>query len=148
MPTNPAPDAEPARIGFLLQLAHNRLRGAIVAALDGSGLNPGQLSILGALAQRNDLTQRDLIAATRIEKSSMVIFLDRLEADGWIERRPHASDRRAHAVHLTDQGLDRLAIFGPRLIAAEAEVLSTLSVREKEVLATLLQRLSGIPSPD
>jgi DNA-binding MarR family transcriptional regulator len=131
------------RIGFQLQRAHNRVRGAVLAVLDGSDLNPGQLAILGVLAAKPGQTQRDLIAATGIEKSSMVIFLDRLEAQGWIERRAHPTDRRAHAVHLTDAGLGRLAVIGPRLDAAEAQALFALSADEKAHLLRLLQRLSG-----
>jgi len=133
------------RIGFLLQRAHNRLREAILSALDGSGLNPGQLAILGALAVANDVTQRELIAATGIEKSSMVIFLDRLEADGWVERRPHPNDRRARAIHLTEQGRARLAVVGPGLEAAEAQFVALLSNDEKERLIDMLRRLNRIP---
>ncbi|HEX3888004.1 MAG TPA: MarR family transcriptional regulator [Phenylobacterium sp.] len=131
------------RIGFQLQRVHNRVRGAILAALEGSDLNPGQLAILGVLAAKPGQTQRDLIAATGIEKSSMVIFLDRLEAQGWIARRAHPTDRRAHAVHLTPAGLERLAVIGPRLQAAEAQALSALDEAEKAHLLRLLQRLSG-----
>ena len=130
-------------IGFQLQRAHARLRGVVLAALEGSDLNPGQLAILGALSARAGLTQRELIAATDIEKSSMVIFLDRLEAQGWIERRSHPTDRRAHAVYLTKAGLSRLAVVGPRLAAAQAKVLDVLDPHEKEDLLRLLQRLSG-----
>jgi DNA-binding MarR family transcriptional regulator len=134
-------EAFAGRIGFLLQRAHNRLREAVVATLDGSGVNPGQLAILGALTARNDLTQRALTLTTGIEKSSMVIFIDRLEADGWVERRAHGDDRRARVVHLTAKGRKRLVSLGPRLDAVEERFLAGLSRAERVQLLAVLQRL-------
>jgi DNA-binding MarR family transcriptional regulator len=130
-----------ARLGFLLQRAHLRFREAMLAALEGSGLNLGQLSILATLAARNDLSQRQLGAATGIEKSSMVLFVDALERGGWVERREHPTDRRAQAIHLTPVGLGRLAVVGPRVKAVEAGVLEPFTAAERDALFGLLRRL-------
>lgn len=138
---DPARDTFSRSIGFLLQRAHQRFRDDVVAALAGSGLNPGQLAIVAALASVNDLSQRELTRLTHIEKSSMVILLNQLEADGWIERRVHPSDGRAHAVHLLDAGRARLGPIGQRLAAAEAGFLQGLSDPERRALAGLLGRL-------
>ncbi|MDB5575118.1 MAG: MarR family transcriptional regulator [Bradyrhizobium sp.] len=128
-------------IGFLLQRAHHTFRAEVVAALAGSGLNPGQLAIVAALASVNDLSQRELTRLTDIEKSSMVLFLNQLEADGWVERRTHPTDGRAHAIHLSEAGRARLGPIGQRLVAAEATFLEGLSDAEKRQLAELLHRL-------
>ncbi len=134
-------EAFAGRIGFVLQRAHNRLREAVVATLDGSGVNPGQLAMLGALATKNDLTQRDLTLTTGIEKSSIVIFVDRLEADGWVERRLSGNDRRARVVHLTAKGRKRLASLGPKLDAVEERFVAGLSTGDRVRLLELLRRL-------
>src|SRR5450755_522309 len=128
-PAKPAPAAATAasvateavsqHIGYLLSRSHQRFRQAIVEALDGSGLNPGQLAVLGALSAASGLSQTELAAVTGIEKSSMVLLVDSLEAAGWVRRRPHATDRRAHALELTAKGEQRLRAVGPRLQAAE-----------------------------
>jgi DNA-binding MarR family transcriptional regulator len=128
-------------IGFLLQRAHHEFRIKVIAALAGSGLNPGQLAIVAALASVNDLSQRELTRLTDIEKSSMVIFLNQLEADGWVERRTHPTDRRAHAIHLSEAGRARLGPIGQRLAAAEATFLEGLSDEEAHQLVELLHRL-------
>jgi DNA-binding MarR family transcriptional regulator len=134
-------EAVAGRVGFLLQRAHRRLREDVLATLEGSGVNPGQLTILGALTVRNDLTQSALTSVTGIEKSSMVIFVDSLEADGWVERRLDPEDRRARVVHLKGKGRKRLAALGPRLEAVEERFLSALSRAERLQLVDLLQRL-------
>src|SRR5262245_16510597 len=91
-------------IGFLLARTHGLIRARMVAALDGGALHLGHVALLSSLFAGNDQKQTQLVQGTGIEKSSVVLFLDALESEGWIERRPHAADRRAHAVHLTRKG--------------------------------------------
>ncbi|HVZ98829.1 MAG TPA: MarR family transcriptional regulator [Caulobacterales bacterium] len=83
--------------------------------------------------------QRETLSG--IEKSSVVLFLDALEKDGWVERRPHATDRRAHAVHLTRKGRARFEQVGKRLAAAQEEALAEFSAAERKQLEGLLVRL-------
>ena len=135
----PRDNAKP--LGFLLQRAHNVLRIQLQNVLEGSGIHLGQLAIMGALAKGNPLTQRELCEWTGIEKSSMVLFLDSLEKQGWIRRARHPTDRRAHAVSLTTNGLERLAILGPRIVRTEEQFLGVLSVKDRKNLEMLLTTL-------
>src|SRR5437868_3673008 len=96
-------------VGFLLHLARSRLGGLIVAAIEGSGLHPGHLGVLGALTDRGPMSQRQLSELTLIEKSSMVLFLDALEEGGWVRRVRNSADRRAHIVEVTPEGAARFA---------------------------------------
>ena len=137
----PSPRDNAKSLGFLLQRAHNILRIQLQNVLEGSGIHLGQIAIMGALAKGNPLTQRELCEWTGIEKSSMVLFLDSLEKQGWIRRARHPTDRRAHAVSLTTSGLERLAILGPRLVRTEAQFLSVLSVKDRKNLGMLLTTL-------
>ncbi len=130
-------------IGFLLNRAHRRFRQSIVDALDGSGLNPGHVAILGAAAAADGLSQAELGDITGIEKSSMVLLVDALEAGGWVRRTPHRGDRRAYAVQLTTEGRRRLRTLGPRLDAAEDALLERLTPAERRRLVALLQRFTN-----
>jgi len=137
-----------ARIGFLLQRAHHRLRERMVAVLEGSGLHLGHIAILAALMEGEGLTQRALVERTGIEKSSMVLFIDSLERDGLALRTHRPGDRRAHNVMLTDEGARRLAILGPKLAATEDAFLSLLSATDRAGLAAMLARLDQAePAP-
>ena len=60
-------------------------RGRVVAALQASGP-----VLMRALSQAVGVTPRTITG-----------LVDALEADGWVERRPHPSDRRATIVALT-----------------------------------------------
>lgn len=125
-------------MGFLLLRAQSRLRDVVVRAIEGSGLHPGQLAVLGALADRGGMSQRRLGEMTQIEKSSMVLFLDALESDGWVTRRRDPEDRRAHIVELTPKGAKRFAALSPRLMKAQKQFLQPLSATEIKSLTELL----------
>ena len=94
------------QIGFLLQRAHSALRARLVAELDGTGLHLGHVAILGVTLHSPGLSQRELSSLTGIEKSSMVIFVDKLEEEGLLRREARSSDRRARSLHVTDLGLE------------------------------------------
>jgi DNA-binding MarR family transcriptional regulator len=130
-------------IGFLLHLAQSRLRDAVVEAIKGSGLHPGQLAVLGVLSDRGGMSQRRLGELTRIEKSSMVLYLDALESEGWVRRELDPEDRRAHIVRLTSKGAKNFAKLGPRLLCAQQRFLEPLSAAEVAVFTDMLTRLGG-----
>lgn len=130
-------------IGFLLHLATSRLRDAVVDAIEGSGLHPGQLAVLGVLSDRGGMSQRRLGELTRIEKSSMVLYLDALESAGWVRRERDREDRRAHVVQLTSQGVRDFGQLGPRLWRAQQRFLEPLSASEVAVFTEMLTRLGA-----
>lgn len=134
------PNRNASGLGFLLARAHATVRQRVAAVLEGSGLHLGHVAILSMLAEHGS-TQAALCAATGIEKSSMVLFVDALEQGGWVERQRHPKDRRAYLVVLTPAGRERLAELGPMLAAAESEALSPLSPADQTLLAGMLGRL-------
>jgi DNA-binding MarR family transcriptional regulator len=71
----------------------------------------------------------------------VVLFLDVLEKDGWVQRRRHPTDRRAHHVHLTDAGRKRFIRIGKKLDAAQTKALAGLSHGEQAELEKLLTKL-------
>jgi DNA-binding MarR family transcriptional regulator len=130
-------------IGFLLQRAHGAVRARLISVLEGSGLHLGHVAILGMLVKEDGLTQRELSLRTGIEKSSMVLFIDHLEREGWIERKAYPGDRRAHAIAITRRGAERLSVLGPTLTAAENDALKRLSASDKARLREYLQVIIG-----
>src|SRR3954452_4274310 len=97
-------------VGFLLYLALGRMGEMVARALEGSGIHPGHMGILGALIDRGGMSQRRLGEITRIEKSSVVLFVDALEAGGWVRRVRDPEDRRAHIVDMTEAGAARFGV--------------------------------------
>ena len=65
--------------------------------------------VLNVLDVEGAITQQSLGRSVGIDPSSMVATIDELESRGLVERRRHPSDRRAHALYLTEAGTDTLA---------------------------------------
>jgi DNA-binding MarR family transcriptional regulator len=90
--------------GFLMNRIAVAARKQFAARLDSLGLNLRMWGVLNVLDIEGAITQQALGQAVGIDPSSMVATIDELEARGLVERRRHPSDRRAHALYLTEAG--------------------------------------------
>lgn len=64
------------------------------------GMTLPQCRALVYLAMHEGLSQVRLAELTDIEPMTLVRILDRMETDGWLERRIDPADRRARRLHL------------------------------------------------
>lgn len=104
------------------------------------GLTPALFAVLNYLSGHAGATQRAIGAAMGIDPSTMVSLVDELQRGGLADRRPHPTDRRAHAVTITAKG--RRTLQRARMLAGEAEdeVLGGLSAGERRELLTLMRQ--------
>ena len=111
--------------------------------LESLGLTMRMWGALNVLDYEGAITQHALGGCIGMDPSSMVATIDELEARGLVERRRHPSDRRAHALHVTDAG--REALVRGRELAEEAheDLLAPLGPEEREQLHELLLRLAS-----
>jgi DNA-binding MarR family transcriptional regulator len=105
-------------------------------------LGIAHVAVLGLLAERGDMSQSQLIEIMDADKSTMVYLIDQLERQGLAERRAFPGDRRAHAVHITELGRQRLVKAGEVVQRVEDDILAPLTTRERASLDALLQRIS------
>ena len=101
-------------------------------------IEPRDFALLRVLAAREGVSQQALGEQLRIPPSRMVAFIDALQERGLLERRPHPSDRRAHALHLTPSGRKLLSKAVAVASRFEGELCGRLSAAEREQLLTLL----------
>ncbi len=89
------------KIGLLLNSTARTWRTKLDQRLKPLGLSQGKWTTLAHLASAEQaLTQRELAARVGIEGPTLAGILNRLETDGWIERRGSRTDRRCKTVHL------------------------------------------------
>jgi DNA-binding MarR family transcriptional regulator len=105
-------------------------------------LVPAHAGILRILAARPALTQQALAATLGALPSRLVALIDELESRGLLERRPHESDRRSYALHLTEAGKSSLQTIGRIAREHQQILLAALSQEEQQQLAALLQRVA------
>ena len=123
----------------------DRIAAAALEVMNRAGETPAALIVIGyGLGPSNDQLRRIL----GLSHPGAVRLLDRLVADGLVERRP-ARDRRAVALFLTEQGHAVRETLLTERLAAIKPLLSPLSEAEEEALAALLSRLlASLPSSD
>ncbi|MEA2212533.1 MAG: hypothetical protein QOF83_2481 [Solirubrobacteraceae bacterium] len=117
--------------------------------LQSLDLTPRMWGALNVLAAGSPVSQQQLGRSIGMDPSSMVGTIDELESLGLVERRPNPSDRRAHALYLTQAGRERLATGRIEAKQAQEELLAPLSGPERAQLHELLLRVAqGIDATD
>ncbi|HET8948305.1 MAG TPA: MarR family transcriptional regulator [Candidatus Polarisedimenticolia bacterium] len=104
-------------------------------------IGPSDFAVLEALLHKGPMPVNTIGRKVLLTSGSITTAVDRLAAQGLVERRAHATDRRARVVHLTSRG--RRLIAG---IFAEHErdmerAASALSPTERATLVHLLKKL-------
>jgi DNA-binding MarR family transcriptional regulator len=117
--------------------------------LESLGLTTRMWGALNVLDAEGPITQHALGESVGMDPSSIVAALDQLEREGLVQRRPHPTDRRAHAVHVTDRGRQTLGAGRQLARQAQADLLAPLTERERRQLHDLLLRLAlgAVPEP-
>jgi DNA-binding MarR family transcriptional regulator len=106
------------------------------------GLTPNDARGLSNLDATEGRTMRSLAEAWDCDASNATFIVDRLEARGLVERRPHPEDRRVRSVVLTARGV-RLKRQLQEGLYAPPEELSRLKPSELETLTHLLALMLG-----
>ena len=75
----------------------------------GLGAGSGRIKVLFLLTEQ-PMTLAQLAAAHGVDRPYATIIVDKLERLGFVERRPHPSDRRSKVVSLTPAGRDAAAL--------------------------------------
>lgn len=129
------------RLGYLLAISHGGLRAiAESRLLDAVGLEVKQFGALTVLAGLDEPpSQQELAELVRIDRTTMVMTCDALEAAGYVERRRNPQDRREQLLHLTAAGKRARKRAERIVVESENEFLSALSAGEADELRRLLQ---------
>ena len=75
----------------------------------GTALTPSRSHLLWVLHLGGPSTQRVLAESLSVSPRNVTGLVDALAAAGYVERRPHPSDRRATLVTLTEVGSETMA---------------------------------------
>jgi MarR family transcriptional regulator for hemolysin len=92
-----------------------------------------------------EYTQTALAQTVGLDKTTMVVTIDELEAAGLAERRPAAGDRRARVIAVTKAGERKVAEARKIVAEIQAGILDTLPARERATFVGALNRLVSEP---
>ncbi|MDJ0769566.1 MAG: MarR family winged helix-turn-helix transcriptional regulator [Ilumatobacter sp.] len=137
-------DAPPwLRVETTLMAAANAIRSAYDDRLAPLGLSLSLASLLAYICDFGPVTQTR--AAEHLGQGRAVTGtqVDRLEAGGYVERRPDPDDRRVWLVAITDAGRELAGSIGDVDRVLRAELRSGISRADRQALAGLLVRLQS-----
>jgi MarR family transcriptional regulator for hemolysin len=113
-------------LSFLFNQAAYALSARMGGALAELGISVRDYCVLMKAAEE-ERTQIVIAELAALDKTTMVVTLDGLEAAGLAERRVSPSDRRARTVHVTPRGTKLLARAHALVTKVYDEVLGDLS---------------------
>jgi MarR family transcriptional regulator, transcriptional regulator for hemolysin len=136
-----APPALAADLCWLLSRASHNLMTEMSAALEDLGISPRTHAVL-TTALTGEHTQTEIARLVGLDKTTMVVTVDELEAAGLAERRPSSTDRRARVIVVTDAGKRSVKAADEVLDRVRDDVLSELAPEERRVFLDALSRLA------
>jgi DNA-binding MarR family transcriptional regulator len=129
---------------WLLSRANHVLATKLTAALEELGLPPRHHQVL-VTALGGEHTQIELARIIGLDKTTMVVTVDELEAQGLAERRPSKTDRRARVIVVTKKGERRVLEANDVAARVTEEVLEVLPEPERRQFLDALGKLVSDP---
>jgi len=127
--------------GFLLKEVSRRYVNRFEVRAAEIPLNLAQAKALVRLEKNEGVSQARLAELAEVDPMTMVRILDRMEAEGLLERRPDPADRRARCLYLTAKAKPILGEIWRLSDEIRAEIFAGVSQAEREQFMTVLQRL-------
>lgn len=149
VPATAVPVSRAVALDRLLTLT-GRLADLMEQGMAGRGLSRPRATLLMWLHREGPAVQRRLSQALKVTPRHVTGLVDALEADGWVTRVPHPTDRRATVVSLTEAGKEAVtAMDGDRLDWAE-ELFAAVPEDDLAAFVRVLDALdAGVPrQPD
>ena len=118
------------------------LRSYIEGVATGHGTTRAQWGLLAVLRKREGASQAELAAYMEIAPISLARLIDRTQAEGYIERRAHHTDRRINRLFLTAQGRAAVDRLDRQREEIASHVLAGLDAAEISTATLVLQRVA------
>ena len=125
---------------------------ALLARAGGRSLDswnvtwPQALSLLVLAEQDAPISATRLVEQLGLGRTAMTSVVDRLERNGWVQRRPSPVDRRTADLVLTDAGRELVDAIRPVLRQLSDSYFAGFKPRELERLSADLNRLRSTQS--
>ena len=122
------------RLPLLLRRSWYGLNQAFRRRISHLKITPDQFTVLRTLveAESKGLSQRGIAELISSDPNTIASLLERMEANGLIERSAHESDRRAHRIRLLAQGRKTYKTARSIALELQTEVLKVLPEGERE----------------
>ncbi len=128
-------------VGFVLVKLCKQYFNCLNEALSEVGLYEGQHHTLLQLWHSDGLPQAELTKRLGVEPASVSKAIERMEAAGFVQRRPDPQDARANCIFLTEKGHSLEEPVKRILAESEERLLANMSTEERLLLRRLLLQM-------
>jgi MarR family transcriptional regulator for hemolysin len=127
--------------GFLLKEVTRRYVLRFEVRAREISLNLAQAKTLTRLEKNQGVSQARLAELAEVDAMAMVRILDRMEADGLLERRLDPADRRARCLYLTAKAKPILSEIWRLSDETREELFAGVGKADREVFMSVLERI-------
>ena len=139
-PAAPLDSPQRRRLPPLLRRAWYGLNQAFRRRIAHLGMTPDHFTVMRTLSEGDarGLSQRELTQLMSSDPNTVASLLERMEAAGFIERKPHEKDRRAHRIQLLPAGRTKFEQAREVSLELQTEILAGVPAgRREDFLASL-----------
>lgn len=131
----PIDSPERRRLPLLLRRAWYGLNQAFRRHIAHTGATPDQFTALRCLLEGDPkgVTQGELTRMMSSDPNTIASLVERMAAAGWVERKPHESDRRAYRIRLKPAGKKLYGKLRDLAIGLQSQVMAALPEPGREV---------------
>ena len=131
----------------LLHRVHQCAGELFQAHMGGIDVTTTQYTVLVAAAEREGLSQQDIITATGIDRSTVSQVVQLLIRKGLLRRRRTRHDARAYAISLTEAGQKVLEASEPIVSRIEEALVEALSASRAKLFISNLKTIVAAFEP-
>ncbi|MEO3384718.1 MarR family transcriptional regulator [Mesorhizobium sp. CAU 1741] len=128
-----------SRLGSAARLS----RTALAARLLAHGFYAGQDQIMIALDRLDGQTPGQLAAKLGVRPPTVTKTINRLQSQGYVDKRASETDARQANIFLTDDGRAAIKAIEKAVKKTEKQALKGLDKKDQKALAKLLSRIEG-----
>ncbi len=124
--------------GHLIRRAHQIAVAIFMEECAAQNVTPVQYACLSAIARQPGVDATRLASTVAFDRSTLGNVLERLEAKGWVDRRPSSEDRRVKLLYISPAGEKLLEAIEPAVRATQKRVLEPLSPADRKTFLRLI----------
>lgn len=136
---------EEHRMSFLSMFMRidRRFMGKCFGQMQELGIYPGQIPVLGLLAYKDGLSQREIAEHLRIKPPTVNVTVQRLEKAGFLFRKADEKDQRVSRIYLTEKGKQAKERGMKRVEENEKILFDSFSDAELCLLRRFLEQITA-----
>ena len=131
----------------LLAQASHLISTEFHQVVSDNGFTVSEWRVLATLHDQEPLSVGRVAQVTLLKPSTVTKILDRMEADGYLERLTHEADRRITLVRITAQGERTVSRLVTLALEHERRVLEPFGLERAEALKSTLRHIIDLHAP-